>query len=47
MPEESDKSFPSWEDLYNNQCVETMPWFNEKLDADLEEELEKKKNYKR
>jgi len=43
MPEESDKSFPSWEDLYNNQRVETMPWFNEKLDADLEEELERRK----
>ena len=39
MPEESDKSFSSWEDLYNSQRVETMPWFNEKLDADLEEEL--------
>jgi methylase of polypeptide subunit release factors len=43
MPEESDKSFPSWEDLYNNQRVETMPWFNENLDADLEEELERRK----
>jgi SAM-dependent methyltransferase len=45
MPEEfqSKKDFPNWNNLYKNQNVETMPWYNRNLDSDLEEELEKRK----
>jgi SAM-dependent methyltransferase len=35
-----EKDFPDWNKLYNTQNVETMPWYNENLDSDLEEELE-------
>ncbi len=38
-----DKDFPNWETLYKNQKVETMPWFNESLDADLQRELDNRK----
>jgi cyclopropane fatty-acyl-phospholipid synthase-like methyltransferase len=40
---ESRRAIPDWETLYKNQQVESMPWYNENLDADLEEELEKRK----
>jgi SAM-dependent methyltransferase len=43
MPEKSEKSFPSWDSLYKSQKVQTMPWYNENLDSDLEEELERRK----
>jgi SAM-dependent methyltransferase len=46
MPEKEsqlEKDFPDWNDLYSNQKVETMPWYNENLDSDLEEELERGK----
>lgn len=33
------KDFPDWETLYKTQKVETMPWYNENLDFDLENEL--------
>jgi SAM-dependent methyltransferase len=33
------KDFPDWETLYKSQKVEAMPWYNENLDPDLEEEL--------
>ena len=33
------KDFPDWETLYKIQKVETMPWYNEILDSDLEDEL--------
>ena len=33
------KEFPDWHTLYKSQKVETMPWYNEYLDSDLEEEL--------
>jgi ubiquinone/menaquinone biosynthesis C-methylase UbiE len=36
-----EKDFPDWNNLYNTQNVETMPWYNESLDSDLEEELER------
>jgi methylase of polypeptide subunit release factors len=39
----SEKDFPDWNNLYSNQNVETMPWYNENLDSDLEEELERRK----
>jgi SAM-dependent methyltransferase len=37
------KDFPDWEILYKSQKVETMPWYNENLDFDLEEELDRRK----
>ena len=40
---ENKRTFPDWETLYKNQQVESMPWYNENLDADLEEELERRK----
>ncbi len=46
MPEKdfrSEKGFPDWNNLYSSQNVETMPWYNENLDSDLEEELERRK----
>jgi ubiquinone/menaquinone biosynthesis C-methylase UbiE len=46
MPEkesQSEKDFPDWNNLYSNQKVEAMPWYNEQLDSDLEEELERRK----
>jgi len=39
---QSEKNFPNWDNLYKNQNVETMPWYNKNLDSDLEEELEKR-----
>jgi SAM-dependent methyltransferase len=33
------KDFPDWETLYKTQNVETMPWYDENLDSDLENEL--------
>ena len=41
-----EKDFPDWNNLYNTQNVETMPWYNENLDSDLEEELERGKIFK-
>jgi ubiquinone/menaquinone biosynthesis C-methylase UbiE len=38
-----ERDFPDWNNLYNTQNVETMPWYNENLDSDLEEELERGK----
>jgi ubiquinone/menaquinone biosynthesis C-methylase UbiE len=38
-----EKDFPDWNNLYNTQNVKTMPWYNENLDSDLEEELERGK----
>ncbi len=34
--------FPDWDNLYK-QDVKTMPWYNEKLDADLESEIKQRK----
>lgn len=33
------RDFPNWEMLYQEKPVETMPWFNPDLDADVEEAL--------
>jgi hypothetical protein len=38
-----EKDFPNWNNLYNTQNVETMPWYNENLDSDLNEELDRRK----
>ncbi|HEX9319745.1 MAG TPA: class I SAM-dependent methyltransferase [Nitrososphaeraceae archaeon] len=43
IQEDSARNFPDWDTLYKNQKVQKMPWFNENLDADLEEELEKRR----
>jgi ubiquinone/menaquinone biosynthesis C-methylase UbiE len=43
LRENSAKSFPDWDSLYRNEKVQTMPWYNESLDSDLEQELEKRK----
>jgi hypothetical protein len=46
MPEkesQSEKDFPDWNSLFSNQKIETTPWYNEQLDSDLEEELERRK----
>jgi SAM-dependent methyltransferase len=37
------KDFPDWETLYKSQKVETMPWYNENFDSDLEKELDERK----
>jgi hypothetical protein len=38
-----EKDFPDWNNLYNTQNVQKMPWYNENPDSDLEEELERGK----
>ena len=40
---QSKKDFRDWNNLYSSQNVETMPWYNENLDSDLEKELERRK----
>ena len=40
---ESRRGFPDWEMLYKSQRVETMPWYNENFDSDLEKELDERK----
>ena len=30
---------PTWEELYKNENIESMPWFTKELDPDLEEDL--------
>jgi SAM-dependent methyltransferase len=36
------RSFPDWNTLYKNENVVNMPWYNENLDYDLNEELVKR-----
>jgi len=43
MSESNRKDFPDWENLYKSQRVETMPWYNENFDFDLEKELDERK----
>lgn len=33
------REFPNWEQLYQNQDVESMPWFSPELDLDFEQAL--------
>ena len=40
--ESTRKDFPNWENLYKSQSVETMPWYNERFDSDLERELDQR-----
>ena len=37
------RSFPDWNLLYKNEKVVNMPWYNENLDFDLEEEIIQRK----
>ena len=39
MTESTNRKLPTWDDYYKNEKIEKMPWYNEKLDFDLEEEL--------
>ena len=43
MSEYIRKDFPDWETLYKSQRMETMPWYNENFDFDLEKELDERK----
>jgi cyclopropane fatty-acyl-phospholipid synthase-like methyltransferase len=36
MSKDEKHEFPHWEELYQEQGVESMPWFNPELDYDLE-----------
>ncbi len=36
---EQQRPFPNWEQLYQQQSVETMPWFHPDLDLDLDRAL--------
>ncbi|MBA2409380.1 MAG: methyltransferase domain-containing protein [Gammaproteobacteria bacterium] len=40
MPSDHDRAFPRWETLYDEQEVESMPWFNPELDEDLKGALD-------
>lgn len=40
---ENPRSFPDWEILCKNQKVESLPWYSEPLDPDLEIEVDKMK----
>lgn len=35
------REFPEWEQLYRDEKVESMPWFNPELDPDLDQALTK------
>lgn len=40
MRSNHDREFPHWETLYDEQKVESMPWFNPELDEDLKGALD-------
>jgi len=40
MSEDEKREFPHWEDLYREQEIESLPWFNPEPDEDLENVLE-------
>jgi 2-polyprenyl-3-methyl-5-hydroxy-6-metoxy-1,4-benzoquinol methylase len=40
MPSDTHHEFPHWEQLYQQQNVESMPWFNPELDQDLARALD-------
>jgi cyclopropane fatty-acyl-phospholipid synthase-like methyltransferase len=39
ISEDIKHEFPQWEELYQEQEIESMPWFNPELDEDLENAL--------
>jgi cyclopropane fatty-acyl-phospholipid synthase-like methyltransferase len=40
MSEDEKHEFPRWEELYQQQEIESLPWFNPELDDDLENALD-------
>jgi cyclopropane fatty-acyl-phospholipid synthase-like methyltransferase len=40
MSNDENREFPHWEELYQHQEIESMPWFNPELDDDLENALD-------
>jgi len=40
MSEDGKHEFPQWEELYQQQEIESLPWFNPELDEDLEKALD-------
>src|SRR5262245_57082818 len=40
MSEDQPPVFPGWEERYQQQAVETMPWFYPELDDDLKQALD-------
>jgi len=40
MSEDEKREFPHWEELYQRQEIESMPWFNPELDEDLKNALD-------
>src|ERR1043165_5245540 len=40
MSEDQQPVFPGWEERYQHQAVETMPWFYPELDDDLKRALD-------
>jgi ubiquinone/menaquinone biosynthesis C-methylase UbiE len=39
LTESTNRKLPTWDEFYKNEKIEKMPWYNEKLDSDLEEKL--------
>src|SRR5690349_4368975 len=40
MSADEKPAFPSWEQLYQERPIESMPWFNPELDDDLKQALD-------
>src|SRR5262245_34859835 len=40
MASDQEHEFPHWEQLYERQSVESMPWLNPELDQDVKEAVE-------
>src|SRR5215510_12901813 len=40
VSEDEKHEFPQWEELYQERDIESLPWFNPKLDNDLENALD-------
>jgi cyclopropane fatty-acyl-phospholipid synthase-like methyltransferase len=40
MSNDENRELPHWEELYQHQEIESMPWFNPELDDDLENALD-------
>jgi cyclopropane fatty-acyl-phospholipid synthase-like methyltransferase len=40
ISEDEKHEFPQWEELYQQQEIESLPWFNPELDEDLEKALD-------
>src|SRR6476646_2526920 len=40
MSADQQRQFPGWDAMYQNQAIETMPWFYPELDDDLKQALD-------